>query len=430
MLATWAVKVLVAATPISSPARVKRTESASRVAWLPITLVTAITVAPRLARQPHRRQGVGGLARLGDPDHQVAGADDRVAVAVLGGDIHLDRDPCPLLDRVAADEARVIAGAAGNDHDPAHLGDELRRRARARTDRRRSSPGRRSVIVSATASACSWISFSVNVSYPAFSAVSSSQVTSITSRVTACPSASMIRAPSGSTVTISPFLSPRARAGLGQERGDRGGDEGLALAEADDQRALLTRCDEAVGVLGVHGDEGVMAAELAEGGADRVGQVAAVVLLDQVGDDLGVGLGAESVALGHELAPQLRVVLDDPVEHDVDLVDAVAVRVRVLLGDPPVGRPARVAEADRRRRRGDRDRAGANRPLGVQAELGPQVGEVADRAHRFDPPLLEQRDAGRVVAAVLELLEPADQQIPAGTRTDVSDDSAHRRRTG
>ena len=45
--ATWAVKVLVAATPISSPARVNRIVSASRVAWLPMMLVSAITFAPR-----------------------------------------------------------------------------------------------------------------------------------------------------------------------------------------------------------------------------------------------------------------------------------------------------------------------------------------------------------------------------------------------
>ena len=43
MAATWLVKVLVAATPTSRPARVNRTESASRVAWLPITLVIART---------------------------------------------------------------------------------------------------------------------------------------------------------------------------------------------------------------------------------------------------------------------------------------------------------------------------------------------------------------------------------------------------
>ncbi len=71
-----------------------------------------------LARQAHRRQRVGGLTGLGDADHQVALADHRVAVAVLGGDVHLDRHPRPLLDRVTADQAGVVGGAAGDDDDP------------------------------------------------------------------------------------------------------------------------------------------------------------------------------------------------------------------------------------------------------------------------------------------------------------------------
>ncbi len=45
--ATWATKVLVAATPISSPERANRTPSASRVACDPIALVSASTFAPR-----------------------------------------------------------------------------------------------------------------------------------------------------------------------------------------------------------------------------------------------------------------------------------------------------------------------------------------------------------------------------------------------
>ena len=45
--ATWATNVFVAATLISSPARVSRTPSASRVAWEPMMLVRASTVAPR-----------------------------------------------------------------------------------------------------------------------------------------------------------------------------------------------------------------------------------------------------------------------------------------------------------------------------------------------------------------------------------------------
>ena len=47
IVATCETNVLVAATPISIPARVYRTPSASRVACEPITLVTASTLAPR-----------------------------------------------------------------------------------------------------------------------------------------------------------------------------------------------------------------------------------------------------------------------------------------------------------------------------------------------------------------------------------------------
>ncbi len=211
---------------------------------------------------------------------------------------------------------------------------------------------------------------------------------------------------------------------VGEEGGDRGGDVGLALAEADDQRALLAGGDERVGMIGVHRDEGVVAAELVERGDDSVGEVAVVVLFDQVRDDLGVGLGAEDVPFGPQLLAQVRVVFDDPVEDDVDLAGAVSVRVGVLLGNAAVGRPASVAEADRRGRRSDRD-AAAILAVDGHAELGAQVREVADRAHRVDLTVREQRDARRVVAPVLELLQPLDKQITAGTVPDVADDSAH-----
>ena len=157
--------VLVAATPISRPARVNSTPSASRVACEPITLVIASTRAPRSRGQPHRGQRVGGLARLRDADHEVVRADDRVAVAVLGRDVHLHRHARPLLDRVAPDEARVVGGAAGHDHDPAQPRQERRRRCAqvaeidAVVDARR---GRRSS--PRAPSACSWISLSMKVS--------------------------------------------------------------------------------------------------------------------------------------------------------------------------------------------------------------------------------------------------------------------------
>ena len=81
---------------------------------------------------------------------------------------------------------------------------------------------------------------------------------------------------------------------LAQERGDRGGEEHLALADADDERALEARADEHVGMVAVDDDEGEVALELGVGRAHGLGEVALVVALDEVRDDLGVGLGART----------------------------------------------------------------------------------------------------------------------------------------
>ena len=210
-------------------------------------------------------------------------------------------------------------------------------------------------------------------------------------------------------------------AGLGEKGWDRRGEEGLSLADPGDQRALLSRPDQPPRLIDVHRDEGVVAAQLGEGCAHGRGQIAFVVALDQVGDDLGVGLGAEGVALGLQLVPQRCVVLDDPVENDVDSVGAVTVGVSVLLGDPAVGGPARVGDSGRGRRGGDHNPALAV----VLGNRGAQVREVADRADAVDPPVIDHRDASRVIAAVLELLQPGDQEVTAWASAHVSDDAAH-----
>ncbi len=64
---TWAVNVLVAATPISRPARVYSTESHSRVICEPITLVTASTWAPRA-----RASFMAASVSIVSPDCEIA----------------------------------------------------------------------------------------------------------------------------------------------------------------------------------------------------------------------------------------------------------------------------------------------------------------------------------------------------------------------
>ena len=66
---------------------------------------------------PDRLQRVGGLAGLADRHHQRGVGQDRVAVAELGGQLDLDRDPGPVLDGVLRDHAGVERRAAGDDDD-------------------------------------------------------------------------------------------------------------------------------------------------------------------------------------------------------------------------------------------------------------------------------------------------------------------------
>ena len=125
-----------------------------------------------------------------------------------------------------------------------------------------------------------------------------------------------------------------------------------------------------------------------------------------MGDDLGVGLGGERRAARAQLVLQRHVVLDDPVDDDVDAVGAVDERVRVLLADAAVGRPAGVADADRRRSR----ERGRCRP-GLARERRLEAVEIADRADGVNLTVAEQRHARAVVAAVFELAQPAEDYL-------------------
>ena len=88
---------------------------------------------------------------------------------------------------------------------------------------------------------------------------------------------------------------------LAEERGDVRGEEVLALAEPDDERRLAANADEQVGMIVVDHDDREVAFEQRIDARERRGEIAVVLALEQVHDDLGVGLGAERVTLGDQL---------------------------------------------------------------------------------------------------------------------------------
>ena len=131
------------------------------------------------------------------------------------------------------------------------------------------------------------------------------------------------------------------------EGNDVGGDVGALLAAADDDGRVLAGDGDHAGLVGADDGQAIGAHDAAAGGADGGHEVAilCVGLLDEVGEDLGVGVGAEHVAGGGELLAQLGEVLHDAVVDDGDAPVAAHVRVCVGGRGTAVGGPARVADA-------------------------------------------------------------------------------------
>ncbi len=200
---------------------------------------------------------------------------------------------------------------------------------------------------------------------------------------------------------------------MGQDGRDVRGDEELAVAKAHDDRRAVARRDDDVGVVGRDQHDRKQAAQLSQRAAHGgLEPVATHLALHQVRDDLGVGLGDEPVALGFERGLEVEIVFDDAVVDDDEPAGAVPVWMRVFFGGAAVGGPARVAQA-----------VAAGDRVGRQHLLEP--GELARASPDVETPVVHQRDAGRVVAAVLQPPQALDQDRQNGTGPDVADDAAH-----
>ena len=189
-------------------------------------------------------------------------------------------------------------------------------------------------------------------------------------------------------------------------------DEVLAVAVADGERRATPGGDEQVVLALEEKAERERALEPRQRHARRLHRPyprakRAVAELD---DGLGVGVAGEDRAVGLELGAQRAVVLDDAVMHHGDPPGLV--RVRVALARRAVRRPAGMADAG----------------MAADRILHEQVGERDQLAHRppaAEAPLVHGRDAGAVVAAILEPLQRLEDQRRDLVAAEDRDDPAH-----
>ncbi len=312
----------------------------------------ASVLAPRDFAFALRRDGVGGLARLGDDHRHFILFDQRIAVAEFAGVIHLDRNPRQPLDHVFAGQSGVPTGAAGGDvqlaqiaelfigdvhllqkhfagieGDAAHRGVAHRPRLlidflehevlEAALFRHDGVPG--------------------NVLHLALHRLS-------------------IKVGKGHALGSEhrevAIAEEEQVAGVIENRGHVAGHKILVLAQPDHRRRAIARRNDLVGFRAADHREGEDSVQPLHRHAHGFFQRDLLVrifqdevLLDQVRDDLGIGLGLVGVAFFAQLLLQREVVLDDAVVDDHDGSAAVAMRVRVLLARAPVRCPAGVADA-------------------------------------------------------------------------------------
>ena len=370
-----------------------------------------------LLREAQRRQRVGRLAGLGNGDEQGIARDDGVPVAVFARHLDAAGDLDDLFDHVTRDRTSVEAGAAGHDMHvlgaPEHIGrgrpeGSLEQAAVGDPFLQRVGDGARLLV--------DFLEHEVTVlallgGIGREFAVAHRAVDRVAAAV---EHADRLAFHLGDIT----FLEEHEAAGDGQQGRDVRGDEVLADAEADDHRAALAREDQSfrVGFAGHH--QGVGTLELRHRRTDRLEKIAdsLEMMVDAVGDDLGVGLAGEGVAELAQFLAQLVVVLDDAVMDDREAVIR-HVRVGVAFARDTMGRPARVGDAQAALGRGLVD--------GVLEDP-----DLAHRAHALEVAGgVQHGDARGIVAAVFEPAQALHENGNDVALGDGSDNATHAGKT-
>ena len=364
---------------------------------------------------PLRGQSVRGFAGLADANREGLGIDDRIAIPELAAVVHFDGNFRELLDHEFAGLPGVPARAAGHDLDlrelaelllgNVHLVEEHLAGIERHAGEQRVANGAglledfllHEMLVAAL---FGHDGVPGDVLHGALDGIAIE-----------VHDADALRSEHGDVAVRQEKHVARVR----EDRGNVGRDEIFVLSQADHGRRAGARGDDFVRVRGGKNRQGIDARELAHGLSHGVLQRAAFfhVPLDEVGDNFGVGLGDELVALFFEFALQIHVILDDSVVDDDDISRAVAMRMGVFFGGTAMRGPARMSDAVRAV-----DRGLANHFF----QIVQLAGSAADLHLSVRP---DYGDAGGVIPSIFEAAQPIQNQGDNFLGSDVSDDSTH-----
>ena len=201
-----------------------------------------------------------------------------------------------------------------------------------------------------------------------------------------------------------------------QDGGHVGGDEHLPLADAHHHAAGVADAggDNLIRLLRREQDDAMSSLQQGKrlAGGFHQPQPEAQVTVYQLHDDFGVGIGVELHALGSQFGAQFLVILDDAIVHQHDLAVRAGVRVSVAGGGFAVSGPAGMANADLALKRGF-------------LYQGDQALEFPGVAAHLNVPILDHRQSGRIIAAILQPFQPVQDDRGGVPWTNITNDSTH-----
>ena len=194
-----------------------------------------------------------------------------------------------------------------------------------------------------------------------------------------------------------------------------GGDELLALPKPNGKGRLASCSNDSAWLVTVHGKQRPLPFQLSDAFFERLTQVALVRLFDEMGDHLGVYLRTKAMAASLQGNSKLGVVLNNPVVDHGNSACLIKMRVGIRVCWCAMCCPAGVCHACGFRSLACR--------YGCECRL--EVGKASCALGVAQLRGAGEGDPSRVVAAVLEETQAADEKAPHIARSDVADNSAH-----
>jgi len=291
------------------------------------------------------RQGIAGLAGLADDNHQRARIHQRIPIAELGRDVHLDRDPRQLLQIVLADQTGMIGRPAGGNRDFFDGGDLFPgplQFVKGNGVVIFVHPGRHRIAESfglfddlldhEMIVAALFRRFRIPVHFKDFFGYRRSLPVGDPDRILGHDGHFAVAENEG---------PPRAM----DNRRNVGSDKIFTFAQTDDQGIVLFGADDLVGFMFGNKDQRIRSADLGQYLFHGFDKIALIVFFHQMGHYFGIRLRQEFVPFFDQALLDVQIIFDDPVVNHHKIAMTIGVRMSVGVGRTAMGCPTGMADA-------------------------------------------------------------------------------------